>query len=151
MQTEEIRKLIGMLDWNSAQVDIDHATNKLVSIDSDKIPMLILPEADKRLWANAALVIKKIGYPRIKEHVPNLLEWLKDVNWPGANIVMELLESVEKDFLISCIEDTLIKAKEKDDEMWLGGLKILLKKCAITKSDFVHRDLYAILEAIDWT
>lgn len=150
MHTEQVRELVKKLDWNNPQSDIDHAISSLTTIDDDNIRMLILPELDKNLWANAAVVLKKIGYPRIKHIVPELIEWLQDMNWPGTNTIIELLGTVDTKVLIPHVAEALIKAREDDDDMWLGGIKMLLTQSKIKRDDFIQKDLYDMLDSVDW-
>jgi hypothetical protein len=49
----------------------------------------------KALWENEAGILKNIGYPKNKYTIPGLLEWLQDLNWPGALISMEALIAIE--------------------------------------------------------
>lgn len=50
----------------------------------------------KECWENAARALSIMRYPRISEIIPGLFRWLQDLNWPGAEIVMELLQSLPR-------------------------------------------------------
>ena len=150
MKTEQVNQLMRKLAWNNLQSDIDSTIDNLINIDDEKISMLILPDFDKGLWENAALVLKRIGYPRIQHVIPELLGWLKDINWPGVNTIIELLRTVDTKSLVLHVEKVLIKAKDENDDLWIGGIKILLKQTKIRKEDFSNKGIYDILDSIDW-
>ncbi len=64
-----------------------------------------------------------IGYPRSHKIIPGLMAWLQDMNWPGAEIVMEILESIDRKTLIPYIEDSLEKAADDDDLLWITAIR----------------------------
>lgn len=146
---DEIGKLLNNISWNCSQSLQDSAINELSTIDDDIILKLIQP-GDKSHWENAAKIFVKIGYPRIIIAVPGLLEWIKDMNWPGANIIMEVLGGIEENVLVPYIEDALIKAKNENDTVWIAWIKELLNKKNLTISDFKHKDAFEILKLADW-
>ena len=63
----------------------NNAMDLLKNIDDEKIGMLVQP-IGKPCWENSAIVLKKIEYPRIKQVIPKLLEWLQDMNWSAAAV-----------------------------------------------------------------
>jgi hypothetical protein len=90
--TEETRilELIKMLDWHTPACIVKSVSEELVNIPDRHLPMLIQP-LGKAYWDNAALVLTKIESRRLKRHIPDLLEWLQDLNWPGAQTIAKLL------------------------------------------------------------
>lgn len=74
-------------------------------------------------WDHAADVLIEIGYPRHKI-LPDLLEWLMDINWPGANRISEFLVSIREP-LIPSIKEAL----KSEDMMW----KYWIIDCVIIK------------------
>lgn len=133
---EEINSLISNLKWDNSTEVQQEAIEKLIQIDEKYIGLLIQP-IDKKHWENAALVLKKIGYPRNKLAIPGLLEWLKDLNWPGAWTVLETLQSIDIEVLLPHIKNAINEATEKNDEMWLMALKeLVINRLGITKPEF---------------
>lgn len=55
----------------------------------------------------------KAGYPAVESVLPNLLEWLQDMNWPVAQTLAPFLASVGKPLI-----PHLRKILESDDEIW---------------------------------
>ncbi|MFZ5353886.1 MAG: DUF5071 domain-containing protein [Bacillota bacterium] len=89
--------------------------------------MLVLP-INKKYWDNAAIVLKEIGYPRILNAFPDILEWIADPNWPGYDIIYELVCSIDKDVLTPHIEQEILKAKDANDDILEERLKNILKR-----------------------
>ena len=58
--------------------------------------------------------LKNYSYEDLKEIIPNLLEWLQDLNWPVAKPVSEYLESIH-DKMTTELHDIL---KSNEDEVW---------------------------------
>jgi hypothetical protein len=149
MNSQEIKELIEQLDWNNPNIMQDEAIEKLSIIDEQNMQFLLQP-IDKKYWYNAARAIIKIGYPRINSIIPGLLIWLKDINWPGAEIILTFLVEINKEKLISFIENALIEAKKDEDYMWIGSIKRLVNKSKISCTDFKQKDVYEILSLADW-
>lgn len=82
---EDIQKLIEDLSWDNPKDVVDKAINQLLKIDDEQVTLLLQP-VNKSCWENAAKVLQMIGYPRNKLALPGLIEWLRDMNWPGAQI-----------------------------------------------------------------
>lgn len=100
----------------------------MLNIDEDNLYMLLQPRCNKDYWENSAILIKQLGYPRIKSIIPGLLEWIQDMNWPGAQIVFEVLRDIEKKDLQVYIEEALEEALSHKDTVWVGWIKELIKK-----------------------
>jgi hypothetical protein len=149
MNSNEINVLIEKLSWNMPEDVQNKAIDLLKNIDDEKIGMLVQP-IGKPCWENAAIVLKKIGYPRIKQVIPKLLEWLQDMNWPGACIILDLLQTIDKKVLVLFIEDALIKANIQKDYIWIAGIKLLVDKLSMTQTDFNRKEVYELLELAEW-
>ncbi|UYZ37905.1 DUF5071 domain-containing protein [Clostridium beijerinckii] len=146
---EDINVLINKLDWNTPIDSQKEAINKLLSIDNNDVGLLIQP-MEQKYWDNSAKVLKKIGYPRNKLAIPGLLEWLQDLNWPGAQTAMETLQKVEVFELLPYLETAIQKAVEENDDMWIMALKELaINRMSIKASDFKNGDLYKIVEQFE--
>lgn len=110
---EDIYLLIKKIDWNNPEYEINEAFNKLILIPDDDLSLLIMPMMDKMCWYNSARVLKEIGFPRVKNVIPELLVWLQDMNWPGAEIIAELLLSADNG-VIKHVKEILLT----DDDIW---------------------------------
>lgn len=122
-----IEELINDLEWSKPVEVQENAIKKLEKISEKDLNKLIQPK-NKYCWENSARVIKKIGYPKIQIIIPELIEWLKDLNWPGAIIILDTLKNIEKNEIEGFIEEALIKAEKENDELWKIGIEELIKK-----------------------
>lgn len=136
-----------MLSWNKTEGEQQQAIRNLISIENSHLVKLVQPN-NKDCWDNAARVLTKIKYPRIKYIIPELLAWLKDINWPGALEIRELLCTVPKSELLGHLVDSILEAKKTDDDMWLYWLKDLVDKMGINREDFGNVDAYDIIKEI---
>lgn len=124
---DNLKKLIDDLDWNKPIEIQEKAIKNLENILEKDLCKLIQPKS-KYCWENAAKVINIIGYPKIKPIIPDLFEWLKDLNWPGAVIIVNTLKNIESDEINEFIKEALIKAELENDELWKSGIEELKSK-----------------------
>ncbi len=141
MKVEKILELIEKLHWDTPQKVQEQAMKELTHMDDKYIYLLIFPNIGSDCWANAALVLKKIAYPRIKLVIPYLLEWLEDMNWPGALTIFELLLTVETKVLIPHIE-LLVSMSPNYYIEDNYGLERFIGKKNLKRDDFIQKDLY---------
>lgn len=82
---------------------------------------LLAPSGDKSDWDNEAIRIVNLGYPAVAEHLPELLVWLQDMNWPGARTIAEFLVSIGIPLV-----PHILKILNGDDEDWIYWILIEL-------------------------
>ena len=98
MDNIEIEEYIRNLNSDAPQYLQDYAISQLVHIEDSKLHLLLQPDS-KGSWRNAAIVLSKIGYPRVKLIIPELLEWIRDMNWPGAQEIVDLLITIDDEII----------------------------------------------------
>lgn len=57
--------------------------------------------------------LKKLSFEQLEPIIPDLLEWLQDMNWPVARPVADILEPYTDK-----ITPEIIKILKTDDGMW---------------------------------
>ncbi|UHA73490.1 DUF5071 domain-containing protein [Paenibacillus sp. 481] len=87
---EKIHEQIKLLHWYTPNCIVDSVLQELIQIDDQHLHLLVLPYG-KAYWDNAALVLSKIESKRLEVIIPDMIEWLYDLNWPGALEIAELL------------------------------------------------------------
>lgn len=150
MTKEEVLVEIENLSTKSGNDAAEQSIERLVSIEDEFIDLLIHPGNDKSLWENAAIVLSRIGYPRIKHVIPHLLRCLQDVNWPGTKTIVNLLSQTDATFLIPHLRTAILEAYRDEDYLWLGGLKMLVKKHQIAIDELGSIEFQRILDRVDW-
>jgi len=141
----DIYLLLRRLSWDTPEETKQAAMRELEQLDEDKFSVLLQPNG-KGCWENAAIILKRIGYPRIRKIIPGLFEWLQDINWPGTDIVIDILANIDKKEILPYIENYLIKAAKENDDPWITGIKQLVVAMDLTQSDFSSIEIYKILE-----
>lgn len=116
------------LDWNTSEEAQAATRNAIRSTIGPDLSPLLMQNLQKNQWANAAEIIADIEPPRIMRFAPDLLEWLKDMNWPGADKIFEALLKLEKRDLIPELESAMLRAREQADNDWLESLLLLRGK-----------------------
>lgn len=129
----KIKELIDNLDWSKPEYIQKEAINKLSEIETEKLLLFFL-KSPKSTWPNFMKIIKKIGFPQAQIFIPELLKILQDINWPGAYEAIEIISLSELKVTIPLIENAVSEAYEKEDFMWLGGLKLLIENEKIDSS-----------------
>jgi hypothetical protein len=89
-EEERIREWIQSLHWYTPSHLIQSASDELVNIPGEYVHLLMQPSG-KACWENAALVLARMDVGQLQECVPQLLEWLQDLNWPGAGVIAGIL------------------------------------------------------------
>jgi hypothetical protein len=68
--------------------------------------------------------LKKLSFEQLKPIVPDLLEWLQDMNWPVAKPIADILEPFVDEMTIE-----IVAILKSDDAMWkFWVMAVLLRK-----------------------
>ena len=102
---------------------------------------------NKPSWKNSARIILKMGYPKSKPLLMDMLQFYQDVNWPVFPEITEALREFDKAYLINGIEKSTELAMQDSDYGWIFGLNILLTDLNIHKDDFNKPALYDYIKA----
>ena len=125
-----ISKIYKLLNWNSSPEDQKKGIRSAYRLEN--ISLLILPlseDAGKPVWENCARVLSELPDDRLAGHVSELLEWLQDINWPGAFLICDRLKNFRGKELIAAVENAVAEALEmpgEDGLIWLDYLSELL-------------------------
>jgi hypothetical protein len=72
---------------------------------------------------DTASQLRNYSYAEIKPIVPELLEWIQDMNWPVARTIADYLESISEN-----LADEILKVLKGNDDIWKWGcLRIYLR------------------------
>ncbi len=66
-----------------------------------------------KLDTKTAEKLNKYSYEEIKPIIPDLFEWIQDMNWPVARIVAEYLITISENLTTQIVE-----VLNSNDEMW---------------------------------
>ena len=62
----------------------------------------------------------------LEPYLIELMEWLQDLNWPGALIVLNRLSEYKGDSFLECHAICLKKSRLLGDDTWESNLYMLL-------------------------
>ena len=145
MNEKQIADLLNEIIHIKNETKRQEIMNILTSLDISEIPLLIQDDG-KSYWRTAVEIIKNIGYPRNISAIPKLVELLQDLNWPGAEEALEVLQTFEISVLVPYIEVALFEAKDNADYIWISGINKLIILRGIKKEDFLKKDAFDLLE-----
>ncbi|MBQ4563745.1 MAG: DUF5071 domain-containing protein [Lachnospiraceae bacterium] len=120
----EVTVIMDMIDWHmppEVQSKGIALAKKLETI----IPFIqpVTSRHNKNVWDNCALIIAEKSDEELKPYLTELLEWLQDMNWPGAYCIRERLQRYsDNDSIHSAINICVEKAKACNDEIWEDNL-----------------------------
>ena len=78
-------------------------------------------------WENCAKVICEKTDEELNSYKYEMLEWLRDLNWPGAFLIMERLEKMNPQLLLNAAIYAVKQALLLKDNEWRGWMSYLLK------------------------
>lgn len=87
-----IDDIMGLLDWNKSIDDQNKGMSLAKEIKS--INVFLQPcneEYNKNVWENCAKVLTQRTDDELTPYLVDLMEWLQDMNWPGAVCVYDRL------------------------------------------------------------
>lgn len=126
-----IDRLYDMLSWDN-EISVQEcaiAEAKLIKNLYPFIqPMLAPPKNSKAIWENCAKIIAMRSDEELKFYDYWLFEWLQDINWPGALIILERLSQIPFSELKSAYERSVDLAKKDNDDLWLMALDMFIEK-----------------------
>ena len=89
------------------------------------IQPIVAGRNSKSVWEPCAKVVALKSDENLEEYLYLLLEWLQDMNWPGAEIIFDRLSEIPFERIGNYLECSISRAKKDDDESWLNTLEAL--------------------------
>jgi len=112
------------LAWDNAPSQIK--AGFISALQEAEHSYLIRPTEYVRSWENASIVFLMLSDTEIEQYLLDLLNWLKDLNWPGAEFILKRLQRVSSDLLCVPLENAAKLASASHDEQWLAWISILI-------------------------
>lgn len=126
----DIAEIMDMLDWHMSS----EIQSKGISLarNIETIAPFIQPltqKHNKNVWENCAVIIAEKSDEKLKPYLVELLEWLQDMNWPGAFCILDRLQKYsDKNFVYCTVNVCIEKAKDYGDEVWESNLRLILPR-----------------------
>ena len=122
-----IIEIMDMLDWHMSSEIQSKGISLAMNIETI-VPFIqpLTPKHNKNVWGNCAVIIAEKNDEKLKPHLVELLEWLQDMNWPGAFCILNRLKRYsDNNSILNSISICLEKAKNCNDEIWEKNLLML--------------------------
>lgn len=120
--------ILELFDWgNSAE---DQEKGLALAKDVKCTSVFLQPENPYgiRVWDNCARALAVRDDETLRPYLFPLLEWLQDMNWPGAYCILDRLQKFKDYKLLSmCMEICRNKARLLDDDVWPESLNMLIR------------------------
>ena len=136
--------LLCMLDWHMPE-DVQ-ALGITAAKKESNIWMFIQPmsaDYNKSVWENCAKVLKDKPDDMLLPYLIPLIEWLQDLTWPGAEIILARLSVFLPIDLSGPISYSIMRAIEHDDITWLNNISTLIQQSGVTA--VLDREIYELL------
>lgn len=113
-----------MLDWSNTNRIQKIGIKKAKRIKSVYVFILpVLPANSKSIWENCAKVLVDKSNEELQPYLIKLFEWLKDMNWPGADLIFNRLILIPKESILPAYKYCASLAEKTDDFAWNLSLK----------------------------
>lgn len=112
--------LLRQMDWNQPE-KIQQMAVERAKVDSE-LAFWIQPGYFKITWENCAEVVSCHTDEELVPYLMQLLEWLQDLNWPGAVRIQQRLRQMKSELLRPSLKEAMRKAEMQGEEQWLEWL-----------------------------
>ena len=123
----DIDYIMGLLDWNKSIADQAEGIKMAENIEN--INVFLQPcskNYNKNVWDNCAKILSARSNEELSPYMIELMEWLQDMNWPGAFCIFERLKGMVNEQLFQHSYTICLKcAQALDDEVWESNLRML--------------------------
>lgn len=116
-----------MLNWkNDTEIQLKGMS---MAQNIDDLSLFIQPKAEPSVWENCARVLYEKSDDVLEPYLSGMLEWLQDLNWPGALMILKRLKCFSGKKLKNAFIDSVTYAMNLNNEdglRWVGYLSELL-------------------------
>ena len=124
----EIDVIMGMLGWNNSAEE--QAAGLAQAAQVENFQVFLQPRTEH----NCAKALAMRSDAELDACLENLLAWLRDMNWPGAFLILERLQAFQNSAALHrAIAESLLCAQALGDEVWEENLR-KLQNCENTIS-----------------
>ena len=128
-----IDEIMALIDWTRSEEDQRRGIE--MARDVQTIRAFFQPSGPsfcKSVWRNCAYIICEREDKELIPHIVEMLMWLQDLNWPGAEQILDrLLRFSDVDVLCMVITDMVPALIAIDEDAWLSTIAILLRNSKI--------------------
>lgn len=127
MAEKDIEKIYKMLNWeNPPSIRLEGAR---LAREVHDLSLLIQPPAPPSVWEYCAEILSEKSDVELEPYLDKLLEWLQDINWPGAFTIANRLKIFSGEKLKQSLENAIAESNKMLNEerlRWIDYLSELL-------------------------
>ncbi len=120
-----VEHILNLIDWNNSRAE--QAEGIELAKEVKDISAFLQPcsrEHNKNVWDNCAVILSERSDEELAPYLTGLLEWLQDLNWPGALCILDRMKRyADKDAFDSAFHSCMKRAQELDDDIWRMNLQ----------------------------
>lgn len=121
-----IDEIIEMLNWGNPEEVQEKGIELAKQVKHVHIFVQPIMDNAKAYWENCAKVVASHSDSELEYVLRGLFEWIADLNWPGARIVLERLNKFERtERFESCRKAITNEATKLNDDSWLYFLTMV--------------------------
>ena len=124
-----IDRIMYLIDWKRSPAEQKEGialAREVVCINAFFQP--ISSEYSKSVWENCAAIICERSDEELLPYITDMLLWLEDLNWPGAEQIQQRLIAFQDVSRLASVLDSFVAALEKlEKTSWLIFLSDLLR------------------------
>ena len=126
-----IDEIYDLFTWDNTDTPEEYSQREKQGLELAKgvknlFPFLqpFLPNGkSKSVWESCAKVIADRSDEELVPYLSFLFEWLQDLNWPGAEIILDRLAKMPIALTEEPLKYSKLRAEKEHDEMWLLWMK----------------------------
>jgi len=123
----DIDYIMDLLDWNNSPEKQEQGVALARNVKC--INVFLQPGSrpyGKNVWDNCAKILSARSNEELSPYLIQLMEWVQDMNWPGAACILDRLKGMVNEPLFQHSYTICLKyARALDDEVWESNLKML--------------------------
>ena len=141
-----IDEIMSLIDWNRSESD--QLNGIRMAEDIKCIKAFFQPSCkdySKNVWDNCATIICKRSDDELNYYIDDMLLWIRDLNWPGAEQIQErLIQFQDVQYLTMWLNSFVPALKKLNEDRWLFFIAPLLDNAALAEK--LKPETYEILQ-----
>lgn len=131
---KSIDEIMFLISWERSEVEQAEGINS--AEDMQCIKTFFLPmgkNGGKKVWENCAVIISRRHDEELIPYIMDMLCWIEDLNWPGAEIILQrLIQMSGVQELTLAIDDIVPILVQQKKRSWLLSIYELVSKGEMT-------------------
>ncbi len=148
-EIEDLYDALADLSWDSPEEKLQQSITKIIKWEDFSPLFLPLYRTGKEVWGNSALIIVNKTDEELEPYLTDMLIWITDLNWPGAELIWQRLIKFDYKKLLPVFEKIVHEAIAIKEYGWLYWMNELLENNVGLKKH-VKKELYDSLKNIDF-